>query len=92
LLLSVSCITAVVILLLFYNNNKALPTWRFLTPNSAISILAVVAKSALLAPVAQTISKSNGTRSGTKISLDLLSTSSAIMQLVEDHGVALCCF
>lgn len=56
LLLSISCITAVLILLLFYNN-KPIPTWRFLTLNTAISILAVVAKSALLVPVAEVISQ-----------------------------------
>jgi len=56
LLLSASCITAVVILLLFYNN-KALPTWRFSTLNPAISILAVVAKSALVVPVSETVSQ-----------------------------------
>lgn len=56
LLLSISCITAVLTLLLFYNN-KPIPTWRFLTLNTAISILAVVAKSALLVPVAEVISQ-----------------------------------
>lgn len=56
LLLSISCITAVLILLLFYDN-KPIPTWRFLTLNTAISILAVVAKSALLVPVAEVISQ-----------------------------------
>lgn len=57
LLVSMMCITAIIVILAHYNR-QPVPTWSYgLTINGVISILAVTAKSSLVLPVAEAISQ-----------------------------------
>lgn len=55
LFFSISCVGAILILLLHFDN-RPLPQWSYgLTFNGIISVLAVVAKSSMLLPVAEAL-------------------------------------
>jgi hypothetical protein len=57
LLLSACCVGAIIVILLRYDN-KPLPAWNYgLTINGVISVLAVVAKAAMILPIAEGISQ-----------------------------------
>ena len=57
LMLSTCCVGTIMVLMLQYDN-KPLPEWNYgLTFNGVISVLAVIAKSSLILPIAEAISQ-----------------------------------
>ena len=57
LLMSTACVGAILFILAHYDN-QPIPTWRYgLTINGVVSILAVIAKAAMILPIAECISQ-----------------------------------